>query len=372
MTKKLQLETKIRDAAASLAKINASHKSVSKQSSEQLEAANRKVETAQKELWRISERSNDVKRKLMEHRTGVLSLSLRNLETKVAGDADEGYSSSFRGSQMSPTTSETSYSSSRAKFEGPHLFAGHENAIQPTSPRKLPSAGELQQLEEKLKSVSEQLQSAIKSRNETCRELAHVKLEKDQVETSLGLEIQALEERCDKIKRERSDVQILESQLRQLSAERDGLVIEQDAKQREFGTLVRRLEMLEEKSGEALGVEMRVLELESALGTLQSLMRSHGVGVPNDASVSQYIDILAEYLDSIKTRQDVQIQHSNDWEGLKVEMEVELRESRSEKVKLMQELDVARKEREILRSEIRMLEGRLQVTFSLSYCLPPA
>ncbi|KAK7696279.1 hypothetical protein QCA50_000933 [Cerrena zonata] len=50
MNKKLQLETKIRDAAVSLSKANASYKNVSKQSSEQLDNANRR--------WKLRKRNS--------------------------------------------------------------------------------------------------------------------------------------------------------------------------------------------------------------------------------------------------------------------------------------------------------------------------
>ena len=114
MEKKLKLEIKIRDAASSLAKVNAANRSVSKQSSEQLDISNRKVENTQKELWKLSERLNEINKKLLEHRAGVLSFSLKSLEAKMAADVDDsGYSTSFRSSQMSPTCSETSCSSSR-------------------------------------------------------------------------------------------------------------------------------------------------------------------------------------------------------------------------------------------------------------------
>ena len=83
MNKKLQLETKIRDAAVSLSKANATYKNVNKQSSEQLDNANRKVETTQRELWKVSERVNEVQRKLLEHRASVLSYSLRSLRRRL-------------------------------------------------------------------------------------------------------------------------------------------------------------------------------------------------------------------------------------------------------------------------------------------------
>lgn len=87
MNKKVALETKMRDAAVSLSKLNATSKAVSKQTSEQLDTANRKLEAAQKELWRMSERAGEVQRKLLEHRAGVLSHSVRALERKN-GTAD--------------------------------------------------------------------------------------------------------------------------------------------------------------------------------------------------------------------------------------------------------------------------------------------
>ena len=91
LQKKLALETKLRDAAESLSRANASLKGTSKQSSEQLENANRKVDTTQKELWRISEKSGEVNRRLLEHRAGVLSYSVRSLEKQLAGpDAPNG------------------------------------------------------------------------------------------------------------------------------------------------------------------------------------------------------------------------------------------------------------------------------------------
>ena len=136
MTRKLQLETKIRDAAVSLSKANASYKNVSKQTTEQVEAGNRKIESVQADLWRISERANGVQRRLLEHRAAVLSHSVRSLEKKIAppdGDSTtSGYTSPSRSSQMSPTSSSvTSMTtvSSKGRFE--HFFAGHSDAVVP-------------------------------------------------------------------------------------------------------------------------------------------------------------------------------------------------------------------------------------------------
>ena len=71
MTKKIALKTKIRDAALSLCKITASHKRVSQQTTDLLNAASARFESAQKEYWKVSNRANEVYKKLMEHRAGV-------------------------------------------------------------------------------------------------------------------------------------------------------------------------------------------------------------------------------------------------------------------------------------------------------------
>ncbi|KAH8118632.1 Up-regulated during septation-domain-containing protein [Phellopilus nigrolimitatus] len=361
MEKKLKLETKIRDAASSLAKVNAAHKTVSKQSSEQLETANRKVESVQKDLWRISERSNEINRKLLEHRAGVLSFSLRNLEAKVAGDTDEsGYSTLIRNSQMSPTSSETSYSSCKTKFEGPHLFSGHENALQPLSPRKPPSAAEYAFLEGKVKDVTGKLQAATDAQNNARREASMLKLELEGLETSLALELQAAEEKMSSMRFEVEKVGTLESQLREMAEGQKEWDREQEIKQREIETLERRLEVMEEKSSEAVGIEIRVLELESALGALQNLMRNHGLNLPNNVSLSQQVSYLETHLDDVRSRLDAQQTQRNEWESIRHKLEEEVRVGLDKREALVQEVEEARQDREEARKEARILEGRLR------------
>ncbi|KAL1737695.1 Up-regulated during septation-domain-containing protein, partial [Schizophyllum fasciatum] len=208
--KKVALETKIRDAAISLSKVNASHRKVSKQTEDQLGAANRRVETAQKELWRVSERANEVHRRLLEHRAGVLSLSVRSLEKKVApppppNDAaghDSGYDT-----PMSPISASTSSARTHAaaRFDGAHLFAGHADAVVPK--RKPPPAGadEIEALEQKLKAATEALAAASKKQAEMARELSIMRLEKETVEFELqgaGDTIANLEEELPKVEDE--------------------------------------------------------------------------------------------------------------------------------------------------------------------------
>ncbi|TDL29674.1 hypothetical protein BD410DRAFT_798205 [Rickenella mellea] len=258
-SKKLTLETKIRDAAVSLSRVNAANKGMSKQTSEQLDVANRKIEAAQKEFWRLSERANEIQRRLLEHRAGVLSASVQTLEAKVSGETDEsGFTTPFKNSDMSPTSSITSASiSSRAKFSGPHLFAGHAGATPPSS-RKPLSAPEVAVLEEKLKEVTGKLESSTKIQAEMRRELSALKLEKGQVETSLGTELQTMNETLATMKSKIRGFDDLQGQLETLLEEKSEWQRERrelDDKRRQVEMLERRLEVMEEKSGQAVGME---------------------------------------------------------------------------------------------------------------------
>lgn len=225
MTKKLTLETKIRDAAVSLTKVNASHKRISKQSDDQLEAANRRVDAAQRELWRVSERAYDVHRKLLEHRAGVLSLSVRSMEKKMSNNAseDSGYDSSNRSTLMSPTSSMTGVSgSSKVRFDGAHLFAGHADAVIPR--KKLSAeaaAAEIMALEEKLRAAAESLTAAGKKQAEMTRELSMMRLEKQEVETMMGMDLQSAEEKIGALERELPRLEGLDAEVQQLLQEKE-------------------------------------------------------------------------------------------------------------------------------------------------------
>ncbi|KAG5648765.1 hypothetical protein DXG03_000113 [Asterophora parasitica] len=226
MTKKVALETKIRDAAASLAKVNTTHKKSSKQTDEQLEAANKRVDAAQRDLWRVAERAHEVHRRLLEHRAGVLSYSVRSMEKKIGGNTngtseDSGYDSS---NLMSPTTSSmTGFSSSsrKARFDGLHLFAGHADTIVPRrqlSPEA--AAAEITLLEEKLKAATESLTAAGKKQVEMTRELSLLRLEKDEVETLMGMDLQNAEEKIKALEREVPRLEEMDLEVRELREEK--------------------------------------------------------------------------------------------------------------------------------------------------------
>lgn len=272
MNKKLTLETKIRDAALSLSKANATYKNVNKQTSEQLDTANRKVELAQREVWRVAERAAEVQRKLLEHRAGVLSHSVRALERKNAPpDASDtsGYSTPNRSSQLSPVTASSATSihtvSSKGRFEGAHFFAGHADAMLLHSPRvppatPLPNGTSPAEMEEKLNEATAK-QTALE------QELSFLRLEKEQVETSLGEKLRDAEDSIQDLQSQVEELRAVQAQLQAMEEERevwmnDRVELEEkrneveDLRQksedsaREVEELKRKVEELEERHGE--------------------------------------------------------------------------------------------------------------------------
>lgn len=270
MKKKLHLETKIRDAAISLSKVNGSNRKLSKQTDEQLEAANRRVDAAQKELWSVSERANEVHRRLMEHRAGVLSYSVRDMEKKMAPAAsayDSGYNSN-RSTIMSPTSTSitgTSIGSSKPKFEGAHFFAGHADAI---VPKKLLSpeaaALEISTLEAKVKAAAESLSAVNKQQAELTRELSLVRLEKQEAETVMSLELQTAEETILALEKELPRLEGLDSEVQELLKEKEEWEEERsrlEERSRQVEDLQARIADLETRSGEAAGAERLLTEV---------------------------------------------------------------------------------------------------------------
>ena len=201
--------------------MNASHgKAIAKQTSEQLDAANARVDKAQTELWRVAERLNEVHRRLMEHRAGVLSFSVRNMERKMNGSSgtsnggtseDSGYDSSNRSTLLSPTLTPLNgltplSPSTKTPFDGHHFFAGHAETIVP-KPKLSPeaAAAKITLLEGKLKEAKDALASAGKKQAELSRELAMMRLEKQEVETLMEVEVQAARETIAGLEKEREE-----------------------------------------------------------------------------------------------------------------------------------------------------------------------
>ncbi|KAF9814377.1 hypothetical protein IEO21_05111 [Rhodonia placenta] len=392
-SKKLALETKIRDAALSLSKANASFKNVSKQTSEQLDTASRKVELAQKELWRISERANEVQRKLLEHQENCAIRRRFHL-------------------QMSPTPSSATSittSSSRGRFE--HFVAGHSDSIVPQVPRAPPTIAEVSVLEEKLKAATAALEAATAKQAEMVRDLSLLKLEKDQVETTLGMDLQTAEDTISMLGQEASKVGEVEARLQELEAERDAWEADRaelEERRREVDTLERRLEVLEEQSGEAAEMSsvfarereerlgrLAVLEselaeeradraeerqawaaeraaladgasgrteLDAGVNALSELMQTHGILlVSRDSSIVGLVASVGRHLEDLRAKIDAHTRAEEEWAVLRAKLEGDIRAGLDKREALFEEVEEARRTRDEARVQARELETQLRV-----------
>ncbi|RPD66826.1 hypothetical protein L226DRAFT_608117 [Lentinus tigrinus ALCF2SS1-7] len=414
LTKKLTLETKIRDAALSLSKANSSYKNVSKQTSEQLENANRKVDLAQKELWRISEKASEINRRLLEHRAGVLSYSVRSYEKKLAppeavnGNGDlsvSGYNTPNRNSAMSPTQSSVNSARSnvsRSKFDGAHFFAGHSDAIVPSVPKLPPSSSEVAALQEQLQAAQAALDVANAQQQRMSKELNAMRAERNVMESSKSTELRQAEEMIAALERQMGDMQSLGDRAAKLEEEKKTWAkerMELDERRREVDKLERRLEVMEEKSGElselksALAREQQRLDekdreiaelkaeratllterltlqaggeskaqLEQGVDALQELMKKHGVShYSRDISVAGLAQSIGKHLEEAKVKVDSNSRAQDEWSAARTKLEGELRASLDKREALDQQLEGARKERDAAKAEIRSLETRLR------------
>ncbi|KAG8830514.1 hypothetical protein FRC17_004765, partial [Serendipita sp. 399] len=237
-TKKVTLETKLRDAALSLEKVQSAHRRADSKGvngvspSPALEAANVKVHNAQMELSKQVERYNEVQRQLLEHRSAVLSYSLNRLESmlKPHGDSQDGTSGrntpanqggamSTYGGDASPTSAVTNMSlSHRQKFEGAHFFAGHTNSKLPYSQKSSKSAAQLMAMEEQLASAEKALKES-KEEEETLRQEAeNLRREKQLATQGLSKKVQ---EADDTISGLRAELQRMNSTSKRLRALED-------------------------------------------------------------------------------------------------------------------------------------------------------
>ncbi|KAF5358960.1 hypothetical protein D9758_004907 [Tetrapyrgos nigripes] len=342
VTKKLNLETKIRDAAASLSKVNAPHKKVSKQTEEQLETANRRVDAAQKDLWKISERSAEVYRRLVEHRAGVLSYSVRSMEKKIApqangtngytngtmygSDVDSGYGSTPMSPASSSSTIPGSTVSSKSRFDGAHLFAGHADSIVPTRLRSPEdAAAEIASLERKFKAATESLTVAGKKQAELARDLQLLRLEKEEAVTMMQMDLQTAEETIEALERELPKLEGLDEELEQLKEKQ--AVWEQDQgrlkeREKEVEDLQRKLEMLEVSQAEKVGADTLLADVRE--------------------TNRQQLEKKDEEIRRMKAEWEVQRQ---EWENERQQMEDD---RMTDLERLQEEVDKAREDEEIL------------------------
>lgn len=412
-SKKLGLETKIRDAAVSLSKVNAGYRNASKQTAEQLAAAERKVEVAQQEYYRTAERAGDVNRRLLEHQAAVLSFSVHSLEKQLVSNggvsSEVGAADGGHGRESSIGSIPTIPSDiGSQKFDGAHLFAGHPNAVSPSVPRAPPTEAEIAALEARLKEATTALSAATQKQAEMGRELTMMRLEKEQLETSMSMDLQGAEDRISELQNELSALRQDTTQARELDGVQEQLV----SRDAEIAELRKRLERAEASNAELIAAraqsnseenaqlketlsaeravwdlervdlegrlhqvedELHLLrqsqaasedsnaEIQSTFTLLRDTMQRHEI-VPTtpDSSLLALAKSVDAHVEMLSTKLKASIQAEQDWEMARKRLQDDIQIGLDKREALVRDLEEARKEREDARKEARVAEAALR------------
>jgi DNA repair exonuclease SbcCD ATPase subunit len=393
LKKKLTLETKIRDAAVSLSRVNTQYKNVSKQTNEQVDSANSKVESVQKDVWQLSEQVNEIHRRLMEHRASVLSYSLKRLEkSHHSVQSPVVNSMSFPSAVSSPTDSNAL--PVHTKFE--HFFAGHSDAVIPEPRKKPPSHEDLAALDDKFNAATRELAEANRQQADLVRDLSLLRLEKEQLQATLEMELQIAEEHARSLGSELVQYKSEVEELRRQAGALELLRVELEERKGQAESLQQQLEAADQRYGEVLETNKQVLlkeqeittlraEMDAALrakdleftnantrfeletarwanelapaeeasATLWAVVQEHEIPLPEDSDTT--IPVLAESISFFieNTLDSVQ----------------ELRQSVREQRELSNTLNKSREEAEAMRKEVRYLENQSRVCHYISTSL---
>ncbi|EUC67385.1 Up-regulated during septation protein [Rhizoctonia solani AG-3 Rhs1AP] len=346
-TKKLALETKMRDAARSLATLDAGNKSSSKQTQGQLDEAHQRLEVAQADHMQIQSRHAEVQRKLLEHRAGVLSAALRKTDESLSVPSS---------STISPTVSSRTSVSTLNKFDGAHFFAGHaESTGAPPMPLRVgPSAQDIQRLKEAELAAKE----AIKRAAELSRDLGLLQLEKAEIETRAALDVQQAEEQAAEL---RGQVAKLNSKAQGWETEREELLEDVAQRDKQIEDLQDKLEAAERQGtqgGAASATEVEA-ELEGARKALRGIVRTQRINMQQLAtsegesfSVANMVSAIASHIESLD-------EIKKGLEKSKREAENEAQEARQAKEKITTQLEESRQDTQEALRQVATLERQM-------------
>ncbi|KAL5637014.1 hypothetical protein ACGC1H_000855 [Rhizoctonia solani] len=348
-TKKLALETKMRDAARSLATLDAGNRSTSKQTQGQLDEALQRLEAAQADHMQIQSRHAEVQRKLLEHRAGVLSAALRKTDESLSVPSS---------STISPTDTSRTSVSTLNKFDGAHFFAGHaESTGAPPMPiRAGPSAQDIQRLKEAELAAKE----ATKRAAELSRDLGLLQLEKAEIETRAALDVQQAEEQAAEL---RGQVAKLNSKVQGWEKEREELLEDVAQRDKQIEDLQDKLEAAERQGtqgGAASATEVEA-ELEGARKALRGIVRTQRINMQQFAtsegesavfSVANMISAIGSHIESLdETKKGL--------EKSKRDAENEAQEARQAKDKITVQLEESRQDTQESLRQIATLERQM-------------
>jgi len=396
----------MRDAALSLSKLKGTNgNGDGNGNTATLDQANHKVQSAQSALAKLREQTDAIQKRLLEHRTAVLSYSLSRLESILKpGPNPSGMGASgrttpanngFRGGDgggfsgdISPTSAVTNMSmSGRARFEGAHFFAGHAEAKVPNMPKQFRS---MAQVDEQLANVEEQLRASQAENEALTGEVETLRVERTQGNARLveadttisglrnelsrtaimGKKVRSLEDEkrqweeqrtqmeieLGELSKGKNSVRVMEQELREVretlarerkerEAERQAL---EDERMDEAARMQAEIDELREKEAAAASSRSSDVELDMASERLQALIRTHGIALSpaqrRDMSVMVLINALGGYLDSVKEEMHTRRAEKDELESTRRRLESELTLASERHDALLKEAEDAKRE----------------------------
>lgn len=395
ISKKVTLETKMRDAASKLTTKRTSSKA------DQYAEANAKAEAAQRELLKQTERAAAIDKRLLEHRAAVLAHTVRTIEersrqgqsTEVGDSSDNGTSGTTISGELSPvSTAPTSLSmSSRAKFEGAHLFAGHSEAIVPSLPRPLPTWKEFDALQEQLRSATEAAEVARTQAAEYMRELSVLKFDQVELESKANIEMQRSEEVIASLEKDLTGMREMQNEIQELRAameamEREKEALTQTLRQRSAAmaalgmkpanhassqsisspdswdddiTAVRD-ELLLARQASASTSRQSSEELESGRSTLADVAKSLNIVLPGSVTtIPALAAALAAHVSGLQGRLEEHTRSQSHWDAERLRLENELKRGVETQQRLLSDVEEARRDRDEFKLQIRVSPSSL-------------
>lgn len=301
------------------------------------------------------------------------------MERKVNGASKNGnYDSGYdTPNPLSPAMTGTSTASGdgnyKGRFDGRHLYAGHANTLVPTR-NKTPE--EIVEMERQLKEAAIALGEAGKKQVKMARELQLLMLEKEEVETMMGIELQGVQERVATLEALETEVEDLrakgtgasqdeiEELRKEWDAEREEWERErgdmQDEKMDDLARLQDEMDALRQE--DAGTIQDLTAQLDEALNVVQGVIRGYDIPVfSRDTSLKTLLGAVEKHLGGLQAKVEGLEEREREWEVSRKKLEEDVRGGMDKREALFRDLEEARKEVRALQSQSPPLNGRTSV-----------
>lgn len=342
--RRLQMETKVRDAAMSLARLyGGSKKGPPPEQEEELKSAQRKCEEISRELWNLNTRLVEVQRVLLMHNAAVLGLGMSKKEEDEKEGGDEGWGEDGGSLYRSPDGYVDPEVVSRVK-EVSEVIAGVTGKMRsrPQTAVRRPGGGELEAVIEELEQSAEflRLNPPGKTDPNVEAEMKSVKLELGQHQQTIAelWDLLILEQEADHFSTSFS-LSTFSSKIRQLLDSHRSATVELEQKTEELQGLLKQSESQRNKD------HRKTLDLTTALTKSTADM---------EALRAAKLAVDQELLDLTAARDELRRQLADETRAREI-VERQADVLLEEKAEHMSAADTARDERDQVQAELNLV-----------------